>query len=187
MNWSTIKEIYLRNCVVAYINLDFGQYLVSVDETPILDGRSLLVSGRLHRDTLGAFCTRAASLLNEGRPWDWIDANLKREIDVAETTHRCLRSWVQQLKRPSVTRKLSFTGRLLTCPRLTIVDLKEAFAIADTYHISRGHPEGLSQYPFWQEDLRKMIAERAEELFWTSQIRHPYPNVQYEQKGATWN
>lgn len=183
MKWTTTREIYLQSCVCAYINLDFHHCIVSVDETAIIDGRSILISGRLHLDTLNAFRNKIMSLLNAHLPWEWVESKLKPEIEAAEINHRYLRSWVKTLYRPLSTgkRKLSFYGRLLTCPELTSLDLHEAFSVADRFYVKNGISTGLRSYPGWQSDLRQMLEERAKELCCESQTLSMSPKVHYEQ------
>ena len=83
------------------------------------------------------------------------------EIEADEETHHCLNAWVHHLRCPP-SRRDSFVWRLVTsASSVTVADLHHAYAQAVDPHQGMG----ISPYPFWQSDLRHMLAEKAEEFF----------------------
>lgn len=163
--WTYSRNVQLINeiCTVGFLNIDFERCFVSLDVVRIssANGRAIPINLHLHPDTLVHFCARAASLLNEEHAWDWIEMTLIEEIRSAEETHHCLNAWVHHLRCPP-SRRDSFVWRLVTsASSVTVADLHHAYAQAVDPHQGMG----ISPYPFWQSDLRHMLAKKAEEFF----------------------
>lgn len=172
--WTYSRNVQFINeiCTVGFLNIDFVRCFVSLDVVRITsaNGRAISINLHLHPDTLVHFCARAASLLNEEHAWDWIEMTLIEEIRSAEETHHCLNAWVHHLRCPP-SRRDSFVWRLVTsASSVTVADLHHAYAQAVDPHQGMG----ISPYPFWQSDLRQMLAEKGEEFFHRKmRLQHP--------------